>query len=156
MFVSARRCTPSAPKKITCLCSWELVVRKQALAQGQPWDLEHRSGSRLEQDKEEDVGSSGGDEDVADDRWETLKKEQDTLHAEIAQGALQRVLDELKLDTEGKEMEKARSAKRKQKQKRKRAQESAEEVKKRRRSFLRLADSEDEDGLDEAPAPPEP
>lgn len=77
------------------------------------FDLERRSGVRNEYDREESVGSSGGEEDIAASKFENLTARQNSLHAEAAQGAMQSVLAEFELDAEAQELELERMRKRK-------------------------------------------
>ena len=63
-----------------------------------PFDLERRSRVRNEYDREESVGSSGGEEDIAASKFENLTTTQNLLHAEAAQGAMQSILAEFELE----------------------------------------------------------
>ena len=65
-----------------------------------PWRLEHRSGVRIEKDNEEDVGSTDGEEEAANDKFNMLRAQQETTHAAIAQGALAAVLKTFVLSPE--------------------------------------------------------
>ena len=77
-----------------------------------PFDLERRSGVWNEYDREESVGSSGWEEDIAATKFVNLTAKQNLLHAEAAQGAMQSVLAEFALDAEAQELELERMPKR--------------------------------------------
>ena len=77
-----------------------------------PWKVEDRSGFRLEQDREEDLGSSGGEEELAAERFSTLRSQQDEAFREMAVGAMADILASYELDDAGKKNEELRRSKR--------------------------------------------
>jgi hypothetical protein len=113
----------------------------------QPWLLERREGTRQEADKEHDVGSSDGDEDVADAVFNNLGKQRVAEYAKQAAGALASILAECELDDEER---KKQAAKRKLTKKKKRKATPGSSTKKL--GFMMAVDSDDEDMMSEDPA----
>lgn len=111
---------PKAPRnkklghKLTSMDGFRGVVVPADDGEG-PWELERRSGQRMEIDEEEDVGSSGGDEQLANSKFNDLKNEEAARYAELAVGAMQDVLNTMMLDEEEAQKEEARSARKKEK-----------------------------------------
>ena len=120
-----------------------------------PWRLEHRSGVRIEKDNEEDVGSTDGEEEAANDKFNMLRAQQETTHAAIAQGALAAVLKTFVLSPEDLEKEKQRARRTKLTRGRKARQPASASNRPERREFLSALASDDDsdDGFSE-PAKP--
>jgi len=115
------------------------------------WRLEHRAGSRLEHDKEHDVGfgSSGGEEEVAEQKFQDIRDEQKKMFAEIAQGALKSALDECVLDEEQRKKAEEQSKRRRAARRKKKGDPG---IISKGVAFMRDASSGDEeDDLDSKP-----
>ena len=112
-----------------------------------PWRLQRAMGRRNELDREEDVGSDGGDESEAEGKYLDMRKKDTEQHRAIAQGALSSILKECVMTEEEmkKEEEKLKKAKA---QKRRRAKQAKSAGKKKlARSFARMYDSDDDQDL---------
>ena len=114
----------------------------------QPFRLQRRSGEALEEDKEEDVGSTDGEEEMADDKFATMSLERNTAYDEMATGCLQSILDDYALK-EGEDSQPKKPQNRKKKKK-----IAAEGSAARKKPWLfgmlaAVADDDDDDEADE-------
>ena len=112
-----------------------------------PWDLETRTGTRLEKDEEESVGSSGGEQDVAETKFASMRKAMRGSLAAAAVGAMNDILASCSAPPEerAKEMENRKRRKMQAKKKRK-AQGEVEKKRQYSRAFIDLdVDSMDSD-----------
>ena len=108
-----------------------------------PFDVQRRTGVRIEKDQEESVGSSGGEEDIAEDKFQQLQANRSGAYKHAAVGALQSVLDEMAMDSD----ERKEEGERRQRQKRKRKKAPAGTDRKRKATFFGgSASSGDSDG----------
>ena len=120
-----------------------------------PWKLENRSGSRLELDKAEDVGSASDDEEAAEKKFADLAAQRKKEYREAAAGAMRDVLAACVLDEKGQEEEARRRAATRKKRASRKAKATREERRPAfgQRGFLALADSQDEtESAEETPA----
>ncbi len=120
-----------------------------------PWKLERSRGRRAELDKEEDVGSDGGDESEAERKFADIAKSNAEKYRAIAQGALSSILAECTLSAEesikeGEKLKKARI------QRKRRAKQKKEKVveKKALSCFARPYDSDEDGDLSSCEATP--
>ncbi len=65
-----------------------------------PWTLKNVSGNTIEMEKEEDVGSSDGGEQIAQERFQALLRKDLKEYRDLAQGAVEDVLNELAMGDE--------------------------------------------------------
>ena len=115
-----------------------------------PWALERRSGSCHEMDKEEDVGSSDGDDELAEAKLRDQRQREAASFAELTLGAMQSVLDGCIMDADEAEKERARAV-RVRAAKRRRVKKCTNKIiRSRVTSFLRLNLDSDDDALSEA------
>jgi hypothetical protein len=117
-----------------------------------PWDVERRSGGRFEKDSEESVGSSGGEEEVATDKFQTMRKKSRQQFAELAQGAMMDVLSAVVMTEEDHTKERDREQRRKGMAK-KRAKKARSADHHKRRGFLVMDISSDASDSEEDATP---
>ena len=139
---------PLSPKnkkrghKVTMAHGYKGVIVPGDDGQG-PWKLERAVGSKLAKDQEEDVGSTDGDEELADNKFHDLKKEEEAAYRAAAAGAMRDILAMCALgDDESKQMDddlkrkgRKKAAKRKA-AKRKGDDEAGPQKKKKRRAMF--------------------
>lgn len=113
-----------------------------------PWELETKSGTRLELNEDEDVGSSGGEEAIAQAKYKDLATQQKSFLSELAQGAMQEALQECALDDEAQQKEAARSKRKKALRRPRKEQEQREQAGLQKTAFMRDALTSDEDNAD--------
>ena len=112
-----------------------------------PMEFIQEEGAAVEEDKEEDVGSSDGDEDLADSKFAHMAKEANAEYARAAEGQMASLLSEISKEEGDKEIEKLkekRVARRKKRQAAEKAGKVLVEKKKARSSFFMDADSSDD------------
>ena len=117
-----------------------------------PWKLERAVGSKLAKDQEEDVGSTDGDEELADNKFHDLKKEEEAAYRAAAAGAMRDILalcalgdDESKqMDDDLKRKDRKKVAKRRA-AKKKGDDEAGPQKKKRRAMFEEIEDPNSSD-----------
>ena len=103
---------------------------------------ERAVGSKLAKDQEEDVGSTDGDEELADSKFHDMRKEEEAAYREAAAGAMRDILAQCALgDEETKQMndelkrtERKKAAKRRASKKK--GDDEAEPQKKKRRALF--------------------
>jgi hypothetical protein len=116
-----------------------------------PWDVERRSGGRFEKDSEESVGSSGGEDEVATDKFQTMRKAERQEYAKLAQGAMMDVLQDVVMTEEDHTKEEAREQRRRAAAKKKSKQTRSAD---RRNGHLLEIDISDDATESEADATP--
>jgi hypothetical protein len=116
-----------------------------------PWDVERRSGGRFEKDSEESVGSSGGEDEVATEKFQTMRKAERQQYAELAQGAMMDVLLDVVMTEEDHTKEKDREQRRRAVAKKKSKQTRSAD---RRNGQLLVMDISDDATDSEADATP--
>ena len=77
-----------------------------------PWKVRTEEGREIAKAESEDVGSSGGEEHVAEAKFEDLKKVDDENYAAVVQGAMSSILQGFELDEEQRKEEDSRIARR--------------------------------------------
>jgi len=104
-----------------------------------PWDLETRTGTRLEKDEEESVGSSGGEQETADAKFKSMRNAMRRDLSLAAVGAMNDILLACSAPEEerAKEMEN-RKRRKTQAKKRKKNALAASERKRKLCSFIDL------------------
>eukprot|EP00959_Pyramimonas_sp_CCMP1952_P095393 1994735-Pyramimonas_sp.AAC.2 len=87
-------------------------------------EVKRALGVRNSLDREEDVGSGSGDEEIAQARFAELRKQNDSAYREMLGAASRELLEQCSLDLAGqqKEAEKAKKAKQMRKKRRKAGQ----------------------------------
>jgi hypothetical protein len=113
----------------------------------EPWKIRRLSGQKNKIDREEDCGSSDGDEEIAAARFDALKKNEADMYRDLAQGAMMDVMKEFELTAD--EAKKESSVKRKRSNKKKPAAGAGAEHK--FKSFMEIAETDDESGSDPLP-----
>ena len=110
-----------------------------------PWKVRTQEGREIAKEESEDVGSSGGEEDVAETKFEDLKKADDENYAAVVQGAMSSILQGFELDEEQCKEEDSRIARRQALRKKAKKKTAASSQAKRRKVNARFFESDDED-----------
>ena len=77
-----------------------------------PWKVRTEEGREIAKAESEDVGSSGGEDDVAEAKFDALKKADDDNYAAVAQGAMSDILQGFVLGEDDRKEEEKRIARR--------------------------------------------
>ena len=77
-----------------------------------PWKVRTHEGREIAMEEAEHVGSSGGEEEVAAAKFESLKKADDENFAAVAQGAMSSIIQGFELNEEERKEEEGRIARR--------------------------------------------
>ena len=105
-----------------------------------PWKVEYRAGGRQNLEKTLDCGSSGGEEEIAEQQFSQASNLANEAYSRICTGAVAGVLAGLELTTaEKEEQADARSARKKKKKQRSKEQGRKKKKKKKAAVFCRLA-----------------
>ena len=110
-----------------------------------PWKVRTQEGREIAKEESEDVGSSGGEEDVAEAKFEDLKKADDENYAAVVKGAMSSILQGFELDEEQRKEEDSRIARRQALRKKAKKKMAASSQAKRRKVNARFFESDDED-----------
>ena len=118
------------------------------------WKVRTEEGREIAKAESEDVGSSGGEDDVAEAKFDALKKADDDNYAAVAQGAMSDILQGFVLGEDGRKEEESRIARRLaiRKQGKKTAANAAasSHQARKRRANARAYESDDEEFVAEA------
>jgi hypothetical protein len=126
-----------------------VVVPGEDSDDSQPWELINVNGKRIEHDESEDVGSDGGEDEVAAERFQILKDNETRAHAEIAQGAMMSILQTMELTTEERVKEQTQSAKKKSAKKRNKTKKNVK-TQSTLKSFLGVAEGDSDESDQDA------
>ena len=113
-----------------------------------PWKVKTHEGREIAMQEAEDVGSSGGEEELAAAKFASLKKADDENFAAVAQGAMSSILQGFELNEEERKEEEGRIARRQaMRRKGKKNAACAQDSFRKRKVNARFFESDDEDAV---------
>lgn len=107
-----------------------------------PWKIVTQEGREIAKAESEDVGSSGGEDEVADEKFQTLRQADDENYEGICQGAMGDILASFELGEEEQKMEESKRTRRLSYKKKKASSQPAQ-----RKVNARFFESDDEEAV---------